>query len=352
MALNDSPLPRRSVRWRNLRRSQKLCVVGLALLLLVLGLEGVARLYWWRVKGLTNISPEAIWRTTYTEVADSGIDRVAAYHGDKTFDVLLLGASVLHPSCGDVALRLQQRLEQKLGRSVRVVNLAYPGRTSVESRMKYAHLADRRFDLVLFYEAINDTYLNNFPPGEFRADYSHARHIAQMQALKHHPEVSWFCLPYTIRYLFPQLGRGWRLTACHWDLRYGADLRTPPSYEANLEAVARIAAERGDPLMLATFAYYIPANYSRAAFQAHRLDYASHFAPVEAWGEPANVLRGLEAHNAAVRRVAARHKTMFVDVAGQIPAGRLCFNDPCHLTPEGCRRFVELIVGALPPTLH
>jgi hypothetical protein len=312
----------------------------------------VARLYWWRVKGIAPISQEAIWRITFPELAHSGIDSVAPYHADKTFDVLLLGASVLHPQFGDIGLRLQQRLEQKLGRPVRVINLSFPGRTSVESRMKYARLADRRFDLVLWYEAINDIYLNNCPPGEFRADYSHASHIARMQALGRHLEVSWFALPYTFRYLFPHLGRGWRLTACHWDLRYGADLRTPPSFEANLEAVAALAEQRGDPLMLTSFASYIPPNYSRAAFQAHRLDYARHFGPAEAWGEPANLIRGLEAHNAALRRVAARHKTMFVDVASQIPPGRLYFDDPCHLTPEGCRHFVELIVGALPATLH
>lgn len=351
MVASIPPAPRRSVRWRNLRRAQKLCVLGLGLLLLVLGLEGVARLYWWRVKGVTKISPEAIWRTAYTEMADSGIDGVAPYHGDKTFDVLLLGASVLHPCCGDVAARLQRRLGQKLGRPVRVLNLSFPGRTTVESRMKYAHLADRRFDLVLVYHAINDTYVNNCPHGAFRPDYSHVSHIAQMQALERHPEVSWFCLPYTIKYLLPHLGQGWRLTGCHWDLRYGSELRTPPSFEANLEAIATMAENRGDPLMLASFASYVPANYSREAFKAHRLDYGTHYAPVEAWGEPANLIRGLAAHNAAIRRVAARHQTLFVDVAGQMPPGRLYFDDPCHLAPEGCRRFVELIVDALPASM-
>jgi hypothetical protein len=347
-----SPLPPRRVRWRNLRRSQKLCVLGLVVVLLVLGLEGLARLYWWRVKGVAKLSPEAIWRTTYTEVASSGIDRVAPYHGDKTFDVLLLGASVLHHRCGDIAPRLQRRLEQKLGRTVRVINLSFPGRTSVESRMKYARLADRRFDLVLFYEAINDVYINNCPPRDFRADYSHVRHIAKMQALDHHPEVSWFCLPYTARYVAIELGDRWRLTRGLWDLRYGAALRTPPSYEANLEAVATMAEQRGDPLLLATFAYHLPANYSQAAFKARQLDYAKHLCPAETWAAPQYLGRTIDAHNAALRRVAARHKTLFVDVAGRMPPGRLNFDDPCHLTPEGCRRFVEVVVGALPATIH
>jgi hypothetical protein len=101
--------------------------------------------------------------------------------------------------------------------------------------------------------------------------------------------------------------------------------------------------------VLATFAYHVPANYSFAAFQAKSLDYDKHHSVLEAWGEPANVTRAVEAHNEAVRRVAARHGTLFVDMDRELPHGRLCFDDPCHLNAEGCRRFVELIVGALDP---
>lgn len=344
----SGPPPRQRLRWKDLRTSRKLCVLAIALLPLLAGLEGIARLYWWRVKGVARVSPEAIWRTTYTEEASSAIDEVAPYHGDKTFDVLLLGASVLHHTCGDIAPRLRDRPAQKLGRPVRVINFAYPGRTSVESRMKYARLGDRRFDLVLFYEAINDVYINNCPPGDFRSNYSHVRHIAQMQALERNPRVGWFCLPYTARYVAINLGDRWRLTRGRWDLRYGADPRTPPCYEANLEAVARMAEQRGDPLLLATFAYHLPADYSLEAFKAKRLDYAKHLCEAETWAAPPYLGRTLDAHNAALRRVATRHQTMFVDVAGRMPKGRLYFDDPCHLTAEGCRQFVELIVGALP----
>jgi hypothetical protein len=357
MTPNGTPAPRMHTRWRQLRLSRKVCIVGLALLLLLAGLEGIARLYWWRAKGVLRLGREAIWRTTYPEVAASGIDSVAPYHGDRSFDVLLLGASVLYPKCGDIAVRLRDRLAEKLGRPVRVINLAYPGRTSVESRMKYARLKDRRFDLVLFYEAINDAYLNNCPPGEFRADYTHVRHIAQMRALEQHPEVGWFVLPYTAQYLAINSADGaarWRLgtnirTWDRWDMRYGGDLRTPPSYEANLEAVADLAERRGDPLLLATFASYIPSNYSLEAFQAHQLDYAGHVCPVETWGTPAHVRRAIGVHNQAARRVAAHRGTLFVDVANRLPPGRLYFDDPCHLTQEGCRQFVELVVQGLEP---
>jgi hypothetical protein len=347
------------MRWRHLRLSRKVCVLGLALLVLLAGLEGIARLYWWRIKKVPwqSLGTEAIWRTTYIEIASSGIDDVAPHHGDNTFDVLILGASVVHPSHGDIAARLRTRLEEEFGRPVRVVNFSYPGRTSADSQMKYARLEDRRFDLVLFYHGINDTFLNNCPPGEFRADYTHVRHIAQMRALLRHPEVGWFALPYTAWYLAINSAERCRLGTGigkwgRWDMRYGGDLRTPPSFEANLEAVVDLAQRRGDRLLLATFAHHIPENYTLEAFQAHRLDYDFHLCPAELWGEPAHLRRALAAHNDAVRRVAARRGTLFVDIANRMPPGRLCFNDPCHLTGEGCRQFVELVVEAVAPRRH
>jgi GDSL-like Lipase/Acylhydrolase family len=349
-----SPLPpaQRRITWRQLRLTTKLCLVALFLLLLTGGLEVIARLYWWRVKHVFPITPEAVWRTTYHEVATSGIDGVAPNHGDGTFDVLLLGGSVLHASFGDIASRLQTRLAEKLGRPVRVINLAFHGRTSAESRMKYERLADRRFDLVVLYHGINDAFLNNCPPGAFRADYTHVRHIAQMKALDRHPEIRWFVLPYTLGYVARNVADRWALDGCprsRWS-HYAADLRTPPAFEANLEAVAQAAERRGDPLLLATFAYHLPEDYTDEAFQAKRLSYDKHLYRAACWGEPQHLRRALDAHNNAVRAVAARHGALFADVAGQLPHGKLCFDDPCHLNAEGCRRFVELIVASADPS--
>ena len=348
-----SPPARPRLRWRQMRLSNRICLIALLLLLLGGMLEAGARLYWWKAKGAPHTDAESIWRTTYTEVADSGIDRVAPHHGDGTFDVLLLGGSVLHPICGDIAVRLRARLEEKLGRPVRVVNFAYPGRTSGDSRMKYARLGDRRFDLVIVYHGINDAFMNNCPPGSFRADYTHACHIAQMKALDRHPEVGWFALLYTAEYVALNLASRWNLRSepRHRLSHFGADVRTPPAFEANLDTIAELAARRGDRLMLATFAYYFPADYSEEAFLAKKLDYDKHGCAASTWGRPANLIAALDAHNAATRRVARRHGTLFADVAARLSGGRLCFDDPCHLNAEGCRRWVELIVEQLDPAL-
>jgi hypothetical protein len=348
MSTPPAPAARPRLAWRQLRLSSKLLVVAVPLLLLTAGLEVSARFYWWRVKGVAVVGQEALWRTAYVELPGSGIDDVAPHHADDAFDVLLLGGSVLHHSCGDVGPRLQPRMQEMLKRPVRVVNIAYPGRTSCDSRMKYARLEDRRFDLVVFYHGINDAFLNNCRPGTFRADYSSVRHIAQMRALQRHPEVRWLALPYTARYIALNLADRWDLLGGprHRHSHFGGDLRTPPAFEANLEAVVATAARRGDPLLLATFAYHLPANYTEEDFQAGRLDYDRPGCPARTWGEPAHLARAIDAHNAATRRVAARHGTLFADVAQRLPGGRLCFRDPCHFNAEGCRRWVELIVEA------
>src|SRR5262249_35058295 len=159
--------------------------------------------------------------------------------GDDTFDVLLLGGSVLHPSYGTIPRHLGPALEAKLGRKVRLVNLSFLGMTSLDSRIKYEHFADRRFDLVILYHGINDVHLNNTPPGCFRPDYSHAARYAQQYALRQHPEVGWFALPYTARYLGMRLAQRWHLTG-EPEARYhacGSDIRTPPCLEANFEAI-------------------------------------------------------------------------------------------------------------------
>src|SRR5262245_15033361 len=146
LAVSTAPRP---VRWRQLRPTTKIVVTAFMVVVLTICLEAGARLFWWRNHGIARITPEAIWRTTYVEMEDSGIDAVAPHHSDGSYNVLLLGGSVLSRFQGDIGERLRAKLEERIGPTVRVVNLSYPGRTSRESLMKYARLEDRRFDLVV-----------------------------------------------------------------------------------------------------------------------------------------------------------------------------------------------------------
>ena len=341
---------RHRLRWGQLRLSTKLCFLLLLLLLLTGCMEFGSRVYWAAVKHTHGTSADAIWRTFYPEVSPSGIDAVPSFHADDEFDVLLLGASVISPGYGDIGEHLGSELEAKLGRKVRVVNFSHPGRTSLDSRYKYEHFADKRFDLVLVYHGINDVFLNNCPPGSFRSNYSHAyRRFGGQADLQKHPEVGFFALPFTAPFLAKTTLERWGCTITpRADLeQYGNDIRTPPSFEANLEAIAHTAIQRGDPLVLCTFAYYLPSNYSKAAFNAKELDYDKHSGPAEAWAEPQNLARTVDLHNEATRRVAERHRLTLVDQKANMPDGKRYYDDPCHLTKDGCTRWVDNFMAQL-----
>jgi hypothetical protein len=347
MSAGNETVPGRArLRWRQLRWSTRLCLVAFVVLLLGAGLELMSRLWWRTSRGVRRLDVEAVYRANYPEIEASGIDAMPPSHSDGRFEVLLLGGSVLHRTCGDIGPRLEARLAEKLGRPVRVLNLAHPGRTTRDSLLKYQRLGDRHFDLVLLYHGINDSFVNNCPPGAFRADYGHVPHIAQLQALDHHPEFPWLAAPYTVEYAGLRVANRWAVLPGprHRWMHYGSDLRTPPAFEANVEAVAAIAASRGDRLLLATYAYHLPPDYSEEAFRAKQLDYDLHACAASTWGLPENIARAIDAHNEAVRNVGARRGLPVIDVNGRMPHSRLCFNDPCHLNAEGCRRFVEMVV--------
>ncbi len=338
------------LRWGQLRPSTKLWFLLIFLLFLTGFLELGSRVYWAAIKHTRGTNTDAIWRTFYPEATESGIDAVSPFHGDAEVQVLLLGGSVVHPKCGNIGDALGSALEAKLGRKVRIVNFSYPGRTSLDSRSKYEHFADKRFDLVVVYHGINDVYLNNCPPEGFRRDYSHAYRLFGAQYdLKSHPEVGAFALPFTATYLGNSLLVRWGLTYTPRGVyeRFGNDIRTPPSFEDNLEAIARIAEQRGETVVLSTFAYYIPSNYSNEAFFAKKLDYASHMCAASTWAEASNLGRTIDLHNEAARRVAMRHGLTLIDQRANMPDGKRYYNDPCHLTDDGCARWVENVMSGL-----
>ena len=161
--------------------------------------------------------------------------------------------------------------------------------------------------------------------------------------------MDYFVLPYTAVYLARATMERWGLTDTPRGTseKYGADIRTPPSFEANLEAIAATAERRGDPLVLCTFAYCLPAGYTDEAFQAGKLDYTPPGCPASTWGEPQNIARTIDLHNEATRRVAGRHGLQLIDQRANMPDGGRYYHDCCHLTEEGSARWVENVMNGL-----
>lgn len=336
---------RTPIRWRDLRWSTRCVLLGVLLLGTLIVLEMASRLYWRVAHQVPLFATGKVWQAEYPEWDASGIDRLP--EDPAEYRVLLLGGSTLFENGAELQTALTAHLAPVVGKPVRVVNLAFYGRTTRDNVFKYERLAGRHFDLILTYDGINDHSANNCPDSVYRADYAHIPHLANLRSYLAHPEVGWWSTPYTAARLTLTLGFRWHLLSQprgHW-ARHGADLRSPAAYEANVASLQRLARERGQRVALATFAYHLPDDYSGERFAAGALDYATPPRnPVSMWGEPAHVRNAIDAHNAITRRLAGEG---VIEMATTMPHGARYWSDICHLTSEGRAAFAELLAASL-----
>lgn len=328
------------------RRLRFLVVYVLMLLVLV---ELTCRLAW-RISGVSFLrAPNRIHHFFYPKL--KRVEEAPSTRGDETYDVLVLGGSVLE--YGDVGARLERALQERYPDPVRVHSLAREAHTSLDSFYKYRRLADQRFDLVVFYHGINEARANNCPEEFFRDDYSHWGWYRLVAAYENGGE-RWFVLPYTLYFAYTKIGGKTgliRLVPKHrpgeeWT-RHGATIRTEKTFLANLGRIRELAAARGDPFLVMTFATHVVDGYTLERFRAGELDYAGRGMPIELWGEPEHVLRAIAAHNRGVRAIAAQPGVFFVDQEAEMPRGRRYFDDVCHFTDEGQRVFVANVVKGI-----
>ena len=322
-------------------------------LLCALLAEAAMRGYWQLRHAVPFFAPDRILYVSYPELRSVADSPPRADDGIR--DVLLLGGSPLHESWGQVESELLEQLARAGRRNVRLFNLAQPAHTSRDSLLKYAALEDFRFDRVIVYHGINETRANNVPPELFRDDYSHLAWYEVANALAPYHGSSRFALPFTLRYLTLRTGQALApgryapedAPREEW-LRHAAEARSAASFERNLAGILAIAARRGEPVVLMTFATWVPADYSYEAFRAKQLDYLLHHSPIELWGRREHVLAALAAHNDVVRRLAdGREGVVFVDQARLMPDGGRYYNDPCHFTVLGSQLFAGNLVEAL-----
>jgi hypothetical protein len=331
---------------------------SLAFVLLCLAsLELGARLFW-RARGVPFRHPERVLQAFYPGLAK--VDAHDPKWAAGRMHVLLLGGSTLHPHWGTVQEELREQLAYAGHRDVRIFNLAAPGLTSRDSRLAYEAIGAERFDLVVVYDGINEARANNVPPELFRDDYGHYGWYEIVNALAAHQGRARFALPYTLQYvglrlrqvLFSSRYVPRNGPRADW-LQYGDTVRTAAPLEANLRAILERASSRGEPVLLMTFAMWIPDDYSLERFKAAGLGYGLHLAPLEMWGAPLQVRHAVDVHNAVIRGVAREHPSArFVDQAARLGGNAHWFNDPCHLSLRGARRFVHNLLPAVLPTLR
>lgn len=277
---------------------------------------------------------------------------------EKGVRVLLLGGSVLHEDWGNIPRVLEERLSRAFRREVWIENLAMPGHTSLDSYYKYRRLSRESFDLVVLYHGINELRLNNCPSGVFRADYGHYSWYRVINRFEAHPGLPNCATLYSLTYRFFRLDEKLispenyiprdrpeeEMTA------FGGEVKTVGPFETNFTRILDLAREKGEPVLLMKFSYYLAPGYTLEKFEDRALDYCLHSCPVEIWGAPLHILAGLEAHNGIIEELARTHagSVLFVDQQRAMPKDGEHFNDICHLSQKGSGVFVENIMRALP----
>ena len=109
-----------------------------------------------------------------------------------------------------------------------------------------------------------------------------------------------------------------------------------------------LAKGKRERVVLMSFAIHIPADYTPEKFRRRELDYGKHLLPVEIWGNPLAVRKGVALHNNVIRGLAIdEDAVLYVEQDGLIPKNGDHFDDVCHLTERGSLQFVTNIMDTL-----
>jgi hypothetical protein len=246
---------------------------------------------------------------------------------------------------------------------INALSLAYPANTILDCLYEYQFMGHQKFDYLLLYNGINDTRANNIAPEKFDTQYRHIEFYDDLAILQRHPEINITVLPFVFDWAQHGLQkRFWPINYLPKEnlhqlrseqgrkefLQYGNNIKTEAVFKATLEQIKTIADKRGQKLILSSFAWYQPSDYTYENFNAKKLDYSQSLFPTELYGEPEYVIKGVNIHNALIREFAATNPDIiFVDAEKFIPKEGKYFNDICHLSDAGCALFSDSILRVM-----
>ena len=325
---------------RRLSPQRRLLFIAIILCLMALLSYFVIQVCLWVAYStpLSSNEPLDAHRHFYDELFDRKI--LEAADDDSALRVLLLGGSVAEQVGG----QLERELTPQLPCPVKVINAARSAHTTRDTLNKLEYLVDHsaKYDLIVVYHGINDVKLNQVTVEDFRDDYSHYGWYRQFEYMRAHGR-------FTISNLVDDAAQRLHETTLdkQSEMEFGNELKTPPAFEANMRRLLELAKEMDTPLVLMTFAIYLPDGYTDDAYRAGELDYAEggfkH--ACDTWGFPENVRKTVDAHNERIQAVAVDCPSCpYVDMAVQIGDRGDDFSDVCHLSDAGIKRFCELAV--------
>ena len=269
--------------------------------------------------------------------------------GEKDVNILLLGGSALTEDWGNVPEYLADEWEISFGQRPKIVNLASPAHSSLDSLYKYRCAGEERFDLVVFYHGINEVRANNVPPEKWKKDYSHYSWYDEVNFYFRYPWLrkTGMMFPYFAKHLQVQFDREvikrGRFVPTHspkmeeW-LEYGREIKTRESFRENILEVVRVSETRDEPVMVMTYAHYTPGEDAYNDPEDHCTKF------MNVWGDPRNVMLGMMTHNEVIRELAPGERFIFLDQEQAIGHDEKYFSDICHFSNEGSKIFAENII--------
>ncbi len=282
----------------------------------------------------------------YPEVAEI-MTKVASSDRDSK-KVLILGGSVISSGWSRMESRLDTLLPVSYGKAYHyeVYNAAIAGHTSLDNMIKYQLLQSLDFDLVLYYEAINENRANNIPYHDFRKDYSHIRWYDEIQQIKRHREMNVTVIPYVLDLVFHTVIRIVRKKPYLEFERvnpayvlYGDSIQTAASYESHLTGIIHLAKKKKERLLLVRYASFFPENVVLTGEEEDMIFFAgcTFACPVTIWGKAGNVKKGIDTHNAVLAKLAEKNNIDYLDP--DIPQDAAYFCDVCHVSEAGAVLF-------------
>jgi hypothetical protein len=166
--------------------------------------------------------------------------------------------------------------------------------------------------------------------------------------LHRHPESKWITFPLIVDwiihssakkrkdYIPKELFRGLLAGNPEPNVLEGNDIKSNVAFRRNLTSIIDRARLKKAEVILAAYAWYLPANYSLDSFTAQSLDYGQQIYATELYGLPEHVAAGLKVHEDITHELSVTYNTKWIDINSIIPKNASNFNDVCHLTDEAC----------------
>lgn len=273
---------------------------------------------------------------------------------EGTTRVLVLGSSTMFNR--HLGERLQAALQARSDRPIELLNASLRSHTSRSDLLKYRLLQQYEWDYLVYYNGINDLWANHVPPEHYQHDYSHISGWYREGRLINHSLVLRYAY-LAVRPLMEMLD-AWLGTNRypHTKIIFPnkgsmnlANFTSIRDFESNLQDIIAIARQHHTKVLLSTFAYAIPENYSRKAFMANELGFVNpdnyDKRDISNWGNPAYLREGLDKTNEIIRAIGQQPGITLLDSQQLFGESTHLFGDVCHFNDDGVDAFIQAVVA-------